>query len=167
MGAIEIDPLEPSGLAGVDQKLHSHLSVELVASAFLALTGCLKVVVDGAVSLACAGVGHCSIKHHAVVEVDSHGNHGLLHGGIPVAIGSGIEIFDEGIPELAQHLLELILIFLGPAIPSVSEEFGGDDEGESCHPDEKPGIMLGDGLEGGGPSVEDFGGEFGSRFFSG
>lgn len=88
----------------------------LVATAFLAFAGFHEVVTDSAVAFAFKVVVFCSVEHGAVIEEYAHGDHGLEHGCVPVAVGGWVEVFDDGVADFAEHGGELCLFLLWPDV---------------------------------------------------
>ena len=74
-----------------------------------------------AITLAVTKVLHGLIEQGAVIAEHPHGQHRLDHGGLPVAVGSGIKILDSGIEDLPKHLLKALLICFQAPGGGVSE----------------------------------------------
>ncbi len=83
-----------------------------------------------------------SIKHHSIVKINSHGEHRLDHGSIPVSIGSRMEVLNLWIENRSQHLGETVLIFAPPRSVGMPNELSGITESDAAHADQQPCIVT-------------------------
>ena len=70
-------------------------------------------------------LAYCQIAANDIIQMNRHSHHSLDHGRIPVPICGGVKILDHWIQYLTQHRSKIVLVSVGPLVPSVLQKFGG------------------------------------------
>ena len=155
VGSVQIHALLPGDLGCAAQVSESHLRVGLVSAALLALAKLVDVVADRTVAFAVQVVVHGPLEHLPIVQEHAHRQHRLDHGGVPVAVGGGVEVLDDRIEHICEQVLELLLVAVVPTCIRVADDLGGVDEVDPDHADQQLGVVAADRLERGRVGVQD------------